>query len=281
LPKLDRIPHFDARSLDFPVRTLLPRRVERRQRLWALPAGYPLDQGDDGACVGFGYTGELAADPVVVPDTGQAFAQQLYELARAEDRKMGNTWAEGASMLAGAKALKNTGKITSYRWAFGIDDVIDTLCTIGPVVLGINWYTSMFQTRTDGLVTITGGLAGGHCILANGYWPAHPKFGEVIVWTNSWGRSYGLSGVGFIKVADLARLLKEQGEAAIVVDVAPVVPTPPPPPPPTPEPLFVAARYSRAFHKQGAHWWVPETRAWASRDGALAAGLRPCRLCKP
>lgn len=283
MPKLDRIPHFDPRSRGYGVAEVLPRRVERRQRFWSLPEGYPIDQGDEGACVGFGYTGELAAEPVEVPDTGQAFAQQLYRLAQAEDRKMGNDWPEGASMLAGAKALKNGGYILAYRWAFGIDQVIDTLCAVGPIVLGINWYASMYQTRTDGLVTVGGALEGGHCILANGYWPDHPTFGDVVVWTNSWGRSYGLDGVGFIRVADLTRLLKEDGEAAIVLDVAPVTPQPSPPPvppPPVPEPLLIAARYSRAFHRQGAHWWMTGTRFY-TRDGALAAGLRPCRLCKP
>jgi hypothetical protein len=188
---------------------------------------------------------------------------------------MGNDWPEGASMLAGAKALKNGGKISAYRWAFGIVDVLDTLSEIGPVVLGINWYSGMYQTRTDGLVNVDGNLVGGHCIVANGYWPAHPKFGDVVVWTNSWGRSYGLNGVGFIRVSDLADLLEEQGEAAIVVDVAPAQPPPPV------EQLFVAARRSVAFHRKGAHWWLPEARAWSKRADAIAAGLRPCRLCKP
>ena len=278
MPKLDRIPHFDERSRSYGVRELLPRRVERRQRLWALPAGYPLDQKSEGACIGHGYCGELAADPIVVPGADQAYAFRLYELARAEDRKMGNNWPEGASMLAGAKALKNAGKISGYRWAFGIDDVLDTLSAIGPVVLGINWLDGMYQTRNDGLVEVTGPIVGGHCILANGYWPAHPKFGDVVVWTNSWGRSYGLNGVGFIRVPDLAGLLEDQGEAAIVVDVAPAQPSPPPAPV---EQLFTASRYSSAFHRKGAHWWVAETRAWSRREDALTAGLRPCRMCKP
>jgi hypothetical protein len=278
VPKLDRIPHFDPRSRGYGVRELLPRRVERRQRLWALPsgAGYPIDQGQEGQCVGFGYTCELAAEPIVI-DVGQAFAPQLYRLAQAEDRKMGNYWDGGASMLAGAKAAKNGGYIQSYRWAFGIDDVIDTLCAIGPVVLGINWYTDMYDTDHRGLVKVGGSLAGGHCICAVGYWPNHPDFGEdVVVWMNSWGRSYGLNGVGFIRVPDLAGLLEDQGEAAIVVDVAPK-----PPPPPPVEQLFVAARRSVAFHRKGAHWWLPEARAWSKREDAIGAGLRPCRLCKP
>lgn len=273
-PKLDRIPYFDERSKSYPVRTLLPSRVERRQRLWSLPSGFPLDQKSEGACIGMGYTGELAAEPIVVSDAGQAFAFQLYELARAEDRKMGNDWPEGASMLAGAKALRNGGKISAYRWAFGIDDVLDTLSEIGPVVLGIAWLDGMYQTRVDGLVEVHGPVVGGHCIVANGYWPNHPKFGDVVVWTNSWGRSYGLDGVGFIRVQDLAARLEDRGEAAIVVDVAPAAPAPV-------EQLFTASRYSSAFHRRGAHWWVAETRTWPSREAAVASGLRPCRLCKP
>lgn len=272
MPGLGRHVHLDERSRDYPVRSLLPRAVQRKRTIWTLPAGYPLNQGDVGACIGHGYTGELAADPIVVPGADQAYAFTLYELARAEDRKMGNDWPEGASMLAGAKALKLAGRISSYRWAFSIDDVVDTLCLAGPVVFGTNWHRSMFRTGPGGLVTVDGPVDGGHCYLGIGYLPDHPA-GEVVALLNSWGRGWGIQGVGYIRVADLAALLKADGEAAVVLDVKPLAPEP--------GPLYVAARHSRCFHVKGAHWWLPEVRGWTARADALAAGLRPCSWCKP
>ena len=113
------------------------------------------------------------------------------------------------------------GRITGYRWAFGIDDVIDTLVSTGPVVLGIPWYDSMYQTRSSGLIDVSGKVVGGHCILACGYNPKKRflreglKAFEVIKLRNSWGPSFGIGGDGWIKVEDLAALLKDQGEACV------------------------------------------------------------------
>jgi hypothetical protein len=272
-PKLDRIPLFDPRSRNYPVRALLPRTVERRQRIWALPDHFPLDQGEEGACVGHGFAAELAADPIVVP-TDQAFAFELYEQARAQDRAMGFNFPAGATMLGGAKAAHAGGHISSYRWAFGPDDVIDTIVELSPVVLGIWWYDSMYQTDSRGLVDISGPRVGGHCILANGYLPNHPQFGECITWVNSWGPGYGINGLGYVRLPDLARLLADQGEACIVVDVAPK------PVAPAAE-RVCASRFGYAFHRPGSHWWVPCPRMFPNREAATAEGLRACRLCKP
>lgn len=216
-PTLDRLPHFDEQSRQYPIRSLIPRNVTRAKRIWTMPPNFPLDQGSEGACVGFGWSGELSSTPVRIA-TSNASALSLYQKARAQDRAMGNNWSEGASVLAGAKACVKDGTVKSYRWAFGIDDVIDSLVTKGPVVLGINWYDSMYETTSEGLVTIDGPIVGGHCIITNGYWPAHPKFGDCILWTNSWGKSYGINGQGFIRVDDLNTLLKQDGEAVAAVD---------------------------------------------------------------
>jgi hypothetical protein len=58
---LGRRTEFDPRSRNYPARTLLA--VEPpRTNLWPL-AEY-LDQGSEGACVGFAWTHELLAEPV-------------------------------------------------------------------------------------------------------------------------------------------------------------------------------------------------------------------------
>lgn len=270
--KLDRIPHFDPRSKLFPVRALMPRTVERVKRLWpVLDVSFPLDQGAEGACVGFGWSGELSADPVRF-DTSHTTARELYEQARAIDRQMGNNWTEGASVLAGAKACVAQGKVGAYRWAFGIDDVIDTLVSTGPVVLGVNWHQSMYRTAAGGLVVVDGPIVGGHCILAVGYWPAHPVHGDVVVWLNSWGTGYGVNGVGYVPVAKLDQLLKAGGEACIATDVAPAPPVA----------ACWATRSGSTFHRgAAAHWWLSRAREFPTRDAAVAAGLRPCSMCRP
>lgn len=182
-----------------------------------------IDQGSEGACVGFGWTNELRAKPVPVkfPNPEQ-FAIGIYKQAQKIDEWPGENYS-GTSVLAGAKICRSLGYIGEFRWAFGIDDVIDTLVTSGPVVLGIPWYESMYETRPSGLIDIGGKKVGGHCILATGYSPKQRfmKEGlttfEVVRLRNSWGPEYGVNGNGWIKVEDLAKLLSGKGEACIPV----------------------------------------------------------------
>ncbi len=177
-------------------------------------------------CVGFGWTGQMAVGPIFNRGSN-TYAQAYYMAARRIDRREGRNWPEGASVLAGAKVAKSRGLISGYKWAFGIEDVIDTLCAKGPVVLGINWYESMYETDFVGKVQVNGALVGGHCILATGYIQNHPEFGgDWIQWLNSWGPHYGVRGVGFIRVRDLDMLLKQGGEAVIANEVSPRIQAP-------------------------------------------------------
>lgn len=194
--------------------------VPRQKRLWR--AGERLDQGREGACVGFAWTAELLARPneVRVPDSDK-FARELYREAQRLDVWPGEAY-EGTSVLAGAKAAQKAGFIGEYRWAFSIDEVIDALVAIGPVVIGIPWYENMYETRPSGLVEVGGRLVGGHAITLTGYHPGMRIRGEgwwkrheVIRWRNSWGEAYGRGGDGFITPDALERLLSDDGEACI------------------------------------------------------------------
>lgn len=219
-PKLDAKKFKDPRSRNYGIRPLVGA-VTRKKQLWRIPTALPLNQGSEGACVGFGWSAELAVEPVQL-NVSNAFARVMFEGSRRIDREMGNNYPMGASLLAGAKFAQQQGWISEYRWAFGIDDVVDTLVAKGPVVLGINWYDGMYSTETDGRVRINGNLIGGHCILATGYIPNHPVWGgNWIEWVNSWGWTYGVKGLGYIREADLDRLLRDQGEACIATDIAP------------------------------------------------------------
>ena len=194
--------------------------ITRRIRRWR--EGPVLDQGREGACVGFGWTGEVMSTPVAVrladPDT---YARNLYRAAQRIDEWAGENY-EGTSVLAGAKVVLGYGMIREYRWAFGIDDLIDTVCTLGPVVIGIPWLSGMYDTRPSGMVEVAGQVVGGHCVVVTGYHPGIRLAGEgwfarheVLRWRNSWGTGYGLNGSAYVKAADLASQLAQSGEACV------------------------------------------------------------------
>lgn len=221
----DWAPRHDPRSLSFPARELF-RRTEVANHTWRAPVT-PLDQGSEGACVGYGWTHEALTTPVRVdlaqlaqkqwPTEPHAFATSVYRAAQKIDEWGGEAY-EGTSVNAGAKIMRERGLIKEWRWAFGVDDVMLSILNVGPVVLGINWYSGMYVAK-NGIVDVSGSLVGGHCLLAN----ATRKKGvifedeEAIGWVNSWGPGYGRNGRAWIRKSQLATLLSQQGEAAVPV----------------------------------------------------------------
>jgi hypothetical protein len=214
-PRLGRLPEFDERSRAYPIRTLVAGKPHRSYS-WRVPLN--LDQGHEGACVGFSWSHELAARPVLVKDVDDAFALRVYRRAQQLDEWPGEAY-DGTSVLAGAKASVELGKIGEYRWAFGLDDLRLALGYAGPAVLGLNWYAGMFSPAADGRIAPTGHLMGGHAILAYRVDERNER-----VWLqNSWGASWGMTDRSFgpgkcwLSFADLDRLLGEDGEACIPV----------------------------------------------------------------
>jgi hypothetical protein len=206
--KLDRLPEFDERSRSFPIRALVEDKP-RRSYTWSVKVF--LDQGPDGACVGFSWAHDAAARPKIVPNVDDLDAFDLYHRARQLDQWPGEGY-EGTSVIAGAKAMQERGWLREYRWAFSETDLALAVGYKGPAVLGINWYTGMFQPDSNGFIKPTGVVEGGHAILCHSYSIQDGGFYRV---HNSWGQGWGEMAVAKIRREDMARLLSEQGEACI------------------------------------------------------------------
>jgi hypothetical protein len=217
---LDWTSTHDPRSKNYAVRSILPAPVQRRPVFWK--EGPVLNQGREGACVGYGWTAELLAEPFTPsPNPTVAAAQDYATLAYRRAQKIDDIPGEnyeGTSVLAGAKIMQEDGQIGSYRWCFGSWDIRDCIISYGPVVIGIPWYSGMYRTTRNGVVTVEGDHVGGHCLVVTGYDPSYVVNGkaqEVFRWRNSWGTSYGINGSGIIKYRDLTALLLQGGEACV------------------------------------------------------------------
>ena len=210
-PRLDRIPHFDPRSKSF--RAVTPRLAAKppRSYTWRVVAAPVLDQGREGACTGFALAAELAARPVEREGIDNNFAQRLYWQAQGVDRAEGRHYPEGATMLAVAKAGQRAGYFTSYKWAFGLDDLVTTLGYLGPVMLGVAWYESFYDPGADHTLRIGGPVVGGHAILARGVDVRNQR----VRLRNSWSEAYGDRGDVWVPFDVLDRLLRDNGEALI------------------------------------------------------------------
>ena len=214
-PKVDTRFFKDPRSRQYMTRALVGR-TAKFKRVWTTRKD-PLDQGQEGECVGFSIAGELAARPVAYDVTNET-GRKIFAAARSVDQSEGRNFPDGATVLAGMKATQRANYFSKYGWCFGIDDTINWIIRRGPVVLGINWYDSMYETTGKGLIKVDGPIVGGHAIMANGFWPNHPLFGDILVLTNSWGRDWGLGGRGYLPVESTKRLLSEDGEVAAPTD---------------------------------------------------------------
>jgi hypothetical protein len=201
---------FDEQSRTFPIRALIPRGTVPRSYTWR--CSVTLDQGSSSACTGFSVAQEAAARPVVVPGITNLIGRALYERAKQLDQWPGEGY-DGSSVLGAIKAGAEKGWYPEYRWAFSEKDLCLAVGFSGPAVLGINWYEGMSSPDATGLIKVTGRLQGGHAILCVGV-NVKTKLYRL---HNSWGPGWGKNGECFIAAADLARLLRERGEACIPV----------------------------------------------------------------
>jgi hypothetical protein len=237
-PRLDRLYEEDWNSLNFPVARLLTTTAIRRPRsyTWALRQWF--DQGQEGACVGFGLTHEAAAFPVAVTGLSNDFARtKVYWPAQEIDEWQGGSYPgaapfyEGTSVLAGAKVMQRLGYYKSYYWALNIQELAVGVGLTGPAVIGVNWYEGMYDT-VNGYISPTGRLAGGHCICVVGVkivWKSWINWFTSRTWENvdldrsyfilhnSWGPQWGENGRAKLSLRDADRLLNEQGDAMFPV----------------------------------------------------------------
>lgn len=217
-PRLDWHPRHDPRSRGYSVADVIDKPPVLK-KCWR--GGQVLDQGREGACVGYAWAAELSSSPFRAPLVDGLFARRIYQEARKVDEWEGEAY-EGTSVLAGAKVVRKWGWIKEYRWSFSIEDLRDAVLTLGPAVVGIPWLRGMYEPRPSGLLDVSGPVVGGHAILITGYHPGMRIQGEgwherhaVFTLRNSWGEDYGNRGNIYMREADLGGLLADDGEACV------------------------------------------------------------------
>lgn len=216
--RLGRIYQYDVRCSQFPMRRLLSQRWQPRSYTWPVGANMHyqlrLDQGLEGACVGFAFAHELAAKPVIVPDMTKERAFNYYKKAQTLDEWEGEEYS-GTSVLAGVKFLQKCGYYKSYAWTKDAYDLAVTVSLRGPCVLGINWHEGMWNTDKAGFIKPEGPVVGGHAILCKGFNAGKNAF----MLHNSWGAGWGMTGTNagcaWLGFNDMQALLNADGEACL------------------------------------------------------------------
>jgi C1A family cysteine protease len=208
---LGRTVWHDERSRAFGA-TLAPEIKTKTHRHY----GAVLDQGNLGSCTGNAMAQALNTKPF--KQRGRTFRQEdavaLYSRATQIDPWVGEYPPQdtGSSGLAVAKAAQERGWITGYRWAFGLDEALAAL-TLSPLLIGTNWYSSMFFPNSDGYVFPTGFNQGGHEYLLLGLDVRKQR----VTALNSWGSGWGRKGRFFMTFDTLGTLLEQNGDVVVPV----------------------------------------------------------------
>lgn len=216
--RLGRHVEHDDRSRDFAVGADESAIVSVRHERWA-PV---FDQGQVGSCTAnaaLGCLGTTGAWPKAKGPrrlTGDAAHDETVcvRLYSAEQRLLfGEPYPpsdQGGSGLAIAKILHRRGLIPAYRHAFGLTAALTALAA-QPVIIGIPWYSAMFEPAADGRLTVAGSVAGGHEIVLD---EIDTKASTVWL-TNSWGSGWGVEGRAYLTWDDFGDLLADDGDCTV------------------------------------------------------------------
>lgn len=211
---LDWRPNPDLRSLNFMISGMSDfesgktrSSVRRKKRVF-------LDQGQEGACTGFGAENVMALGPHRLPSPSNAQAFQIYKEAQKQDEWPGEDY-EGSSVNGAMKALRLLGLISAWHWCLSLAEVDYAISYVGAVEAGTHWYSGMFQPGSDGYLKPTGTIAGGHAYaisgrrkMLGGPYKGHVRYRI----ENSWGKSWGMEGAAWILDEHLDQLRAEGGE---------------------------------------------------------------------
>lgn len=214
MPGFGRVPHFDPRNNDYRIRALAaPAPIAITSRYWNASALW-LDQGNTSACTAYSLLHYMADGPVTHRGANPlAAADAVYRLIQSIDRAEGRDYGEdgGGTMLAQSKAAVSVGWYGEYRWGYTLDELVRAVLTVGPVLMGTNWYQGQMDTDSAGRVHVTGSVVGGHAWVINGV----NTLKETARLKNSWSRDWGVNGHATISFRDLNRLISEDGEVVL------------------------------------------------------------------
>lgn len=197
-----------------PIGAVLP-----AKKTWAVKA-VALDQGQTGTCVAHAWCNFLRTSPIQTNKDIDQLRWKIYDYAIKNDEWTDNDNDTdrqfGTSVRAGAEAVVHFGKLKSYLWAFSLQPAVEWVLTMGPIVLGTNWYTSMSRPDAEGIVSIKprDRVEGGHAYL----WRGVDTKRALILCSNSWGDDWGRSGEFYVSFRDMERLISEDGECCTAIE---------------------------------------------------------------
>lgn len=172
---------------------------------WKSNLPEPLDQGNLGSCTGNASAQCVSTQPFSLKLT-ETNAVTIYSLATKLDSYAG-AYPPNDTGSSGAAACKALVQLGYAKLCSNFVSYADALARVQsqPIIVGVNWYASMYSPNACGGLTVSGALDGGHEIEIVGY-----DVGNKRIWLqNSWGNSWGVClgthcGYFYLSVNDMA-----------------------------------------------------------------------------
>jgi C1A family cysteine protease len=195
-------------------------------------SGAVLNQGNTGTCVAHATKAKMAAAPIMqaLPNNMSVF--DLYRLIVVADEFGDNDFEAqqpdtnlqfGTSIRGAAKSCRSLGLIEEYLWAESSEDARAYIMTRqGGLVAGFNWRSGQMDTDSEGFVSYTGSVEGGHAFYINGWSDKVRRGGKYVRAAraqNSWGTEWGQKGRFWIVEDDLHRMIQEEGELCAMREI--------------------------------------------------------------
>jgi len=212
---LGRLNSKDPRDAAFPARMLLQQNLPVKTRRYWNASGWWGDQLLTSKCTSYSALHWVEDGPVTHEGNAPVIdPHELYILIQSFD-----PWKfphDGSTIRATAKALQHLGYAGSYYWTNSLQEMIDCLLHVGPLIIGIDWYEGMSEPNEKGIGSRSGAMEGGHAIKVDGVDTKTRLFRL----KNSWGREYGRKGFVYLPFDDMEVLIKDQyAEVMIATEV--------------------------------------------------------------
>lgn len=202
------------------------------KKTWAFD-GSVLDQRSSGTCTGhagahFIHCAPLRHKGFLNPFTLYREAVLLDEYGDNDgDATITDDMAlDGGSSGTGvAKALDRRGLLTEYVWGSTLAEIVRWVQSRGPVMLGSNWYSSMFNPTLEGFVKIAPNatIDGGHEFVLRGVDTSRGIGNLINSWSPRWNSGPGKKcrpGHFLASFETLERLMHEDGDGVSAIEKA-------------------------------------------------------------
>ena len=220
----------------------LPKKVDYTRKMSPVR-----DQGKEAACVGFAVASgmkeyqefldyqklvilsprfvynearKIDGSPSQEGTTLRASMQVLEKFGVCEEKFWPYAFDQKNTPKKGAKTNARKFRVKAYARILNLNDLRLSLFSKGPVVLGVEVFSGMIQTKTGIVPLPKKGEAslGGHAIAAVGYDDGK----KLIKFKNSWSVKWGQNGYGFLPYAYIERYMVDAWSSVDIDDPHPL-----------------------------------------------------------